>query len=266
MEKLEKTVKKLKKSRRPGISLFLTGGYPTMKAFIELVRFIDRESLADFIEIGVPFSDPVADGPTIQASSKTAIDGGASLRKISGNIRSFRDEVKIPMILMSYLNPLLAGGLEKNLGMVKNAGFSALIIPDLPAGEAPEVMTSARKNGLDIIFLAAPSTGAARIRKIAGMSRPFLYYVSQFGVTGARKSLPAGVSGKLRSVRRQSAVPVYCGFGISDAEQAVTVAKEADGIIIGSALIDMIRGPRERYFKEIRKFAINMRKRVENIR
>lgn len=259
--KLHRVVENLRDKNLPGLSFFLTGGYPNMSRFIKILKFIDENKLADFIEIGIPFSDPVADGVIIQDSSRTAIKKGATFRKIICRIKEIKSQLEIPLVLMSYLNLILAGGLQKNLKLIKQAGFSAIIIPDLPVDESEEILKVSKSFSLDVVFLASPSTELKRVSHISHRSFPFLYYVSRFGITGVRKELSADISNKIKLIKKHSKVPVYCGFGISNPEQAAMVGKYSDGVIIGSALTRLIS--ESGCFKEIKKFAISIKKELK---
>lgn len=263
---LSRIIRELKDRRKPGLSFYLTAGYPTMKKFMDIIKFLDDEHLADFVEIGIPFSDPVADGPVIQAASETAIKKGASFRGIIERFRLSKEKINIPYVLMTYMNPVIAGNMRQNVKMAAGAGFSAMIIPDLPIEEADEYLKLSKKEGVSIVFLSAPATGNLRIRKISKLSSPFLYYVSRYGITGTRNNLSYGIKNRIIQVKKYSEVPVYCGFGISNPSQAGVVAEYADGIIIGSAIIKIINEYPQTYFKEIKKFAINVRKELEKCR
>jgi len=254
VQSLKETVKNLKLSGRKGLSFFLTAGYPSMKEFKELLFFIDREKLADFLEIGVPFSDPLADGSVIQQASVKAIERGVKLRNIFREIKSLKNNISTPLIIMSYMNPLYSGGFAENIRKAEAAGFQAAIIPDLPAGEADDLTA-----GFNFVYLAAPSTSEKRLAEISEKSSPFLYYVSSYGVTGERDRFSKTVAEKLKDAKKISKVPVYCGFGISNPEQAALISASADGIIIGSALVKLINGSPSRYFKQIKKFAISIK-------
>lgn len=244
------------------MSFFLTAGYPNMKQFIKILKFIDEENLADFLEIGIPFTDPVADGPIIQESSREALKKGVSLSKIFSELQNIRKDIRIPLVLMSYLNPLYKGSFKNNIKAAMTAGFNAAIIPDLSFDESEYFNIVARKIGFDMVFLISPDTPSRRIKLISSESSPFIYYVSRFGITGVRSSLSTGISERIRNVRRYSKVPVYCGFGISTPSQAEIVGKSADGVIIGSAIIKIIKENKENPFKEIKKFAISIRNKL----
>lgn len=260
MLNLADTVYKLKEKNIKGLSFFLTAGYPTMKGFIDILKFIDSERLCDFVEVGVPFSDPLADGETIQRTSQIAIEKGATFAQVLFEIKKIKNHIKMPLVLMTYLNPLIAGGLRKSLSLASAAGFDAVIIPDFPIDEFKTVKLSTRH----LIFLASPLTPQERILEISKKSSPFLYYVSSFGVTGERKTLAADIKKKLDIVKKKSLCPVYCGFGISNPEQAEIIGKHSDGIIIGSALLKLIKGRQSSDFKEIKKFAISIKKGLKN--
>ncbi len=258
MNELKEKIDWLKRKKLTGVSFFMTAGYPDMETFSDTVRELDRCNLADFLELGIPFSDPLADGPVIQNSSREAIRQGASLGKIFKAVRDIKKDVSIPIVLMSYLNPLACDGkLRNNLKSASDSGFSAIIIPELPAGECEETEKEIKKSGLGHIFLAAPSTPDKRIEEISSKSSPFLYYVSSYGVTGTRSRLGGGLAAKLKHVRELSRVPVYCGFGISSATQAASLKKSLDGIIVGSAFIEKLK---KKNFKAPLKFAISINK------
>ncbi|MFH1416293.1 MAG: tryptophan synthase subunit alpha [Elusimicrobiota bacterium] len=259
-EKLDKNIRDLMKQDRPGLSLFLTGGYPDMESFIRLVKFIDRKGLADFVEVGIPFSDPVADGPVIQESSRIAIEKGASFKTITAALAREKQNLNMPLVLMSYLNPLYSGGFEKNMRSAVDAGFASVIIPDLPVDESEEYLRLMNGLGIGAVFLSSPATSSGRIKKISASCFPFMYYVSRFGTTGMRSKMAGNIKTRIKEVKRASKVPVYCGFGISTTSQAALVGTEADGIIIGSAIVKMISGSERNYFKEIEKFAISIKK------
>jgi tryptophan synthase alpha chain len=258
--KLKNVIAELKQQKRPGLSLFLTGGYPDMKRFVKILQFVSEHRLADFLEIGIPFSDPVADGPVIQESSRLAIQKGATLSTILKSIENAADRINIPLVLMAYMNTLYAPGLEGTFAAARRAGFSAVIVPDLPVDESHNILPAASRVDMDVVFLASPASSPARIKSISGKSSPFLYYVSRYGTTGDRKKLSAGIEGRLKKVMEHSKVPVYCGFGISDPGQAALVGRYADGIIIGSALTKIIRDGKKNYLEEISRFAINIRR------
>lgn len=263
MNALSKKVAALQRSARKGLSFFLSGGWPERETFINILRYIDKNNLADFLEIGIPFSDPVADGPTIRKASEEALRAGVTFETVLSDLKNIKNEISVPLVIMSYMNPVYAFGVEKAFSEASASGISAFIIPDMPLEEISLVSAASKRSGVELILLAAPSSGKDRIRKIAALSRPFLYYVSSYGVTGARDTLPESLSLSLSLAREESKVPVYCGFGISTPEQAALAAKSSDGVIIGSALTNIISNNKENVFKEIGKFGISIRKEIE---
>lgn len=195
---------------------------------------------ADIIELGVPFSDPVADGPTIQRSCQRALEHGMTLSTALELLAEFRRTHDTAVVVFSYLNPILAYGSEKFLADAVEAGANGVLIVDLPLNADPELEHSIEASPLELIRLLAPTTEPARARAIAERSQGFLYYVARLGVTGARAMLRGELLAEVQGVRALADVPVAVGFGISTPEQAVRVASEADGIIVGSAVIDAL--------------------------
>ncbi|MDA3793255.1 MAG: tryptophan synthase subunit alpha [Elusimicrobia bacterium] len=261
MTKLKDKIDRFYSRGKTGLSFFLTGGYPDMDEFKKIVRYIDNKKLADFIEIGIPFSDPVADGPVIQVASRKALAAGASYNKILKAVKSLKKDIDIPMVLMSYLNVLMADGLKNSLAAASDAGFSAVIIPDMPYGEHEEVEGILKRLNMGLVLLVSPATPDKRIRNIAKVSSPFLYYVSSYGVTGRGKKFNKTTLDRIRKVKSLSAKPVYCGFGITTPADAKFIASAADGEIIGSAVVDLIKeGDIKGSFKDINKFAISISK------
>jgi tryptophan synthase alpha chain len=218
---------------------FLTGGYPDMQTSADLAVAI-AESGADLIEIGVPFSDPIADGPTIQRSSKIALDRGATLKKVLEAVRSIRERSQVPLLLFGALNPFLRYGIEKIVADAKAAGADGFLIPDSPPEESAQIEKLCREHEMPLVYLAAPTSPPERHRMIAERTTGFLYYVAQKGVTGARSELPSDLLEQIQRLRSVSEKPIAVGFGISKPEHVALVAKAADGVIVGSALIDVI--------------------------
>lgn len=239
---------------------FFTAGYPSLAATRRLLLCADQAG-ADLIEIGMPFSDPLADGPTIQFSSQAALESGMTLKKTLSLVAEMASKISVPILLMGYYNPLLAFGLKRFCGAARIAGVGGLIIPDLPPDEAQELSAACRDNGVSLTFLVAPTSTDRRIELVGKMSTDFVYAVTVTGVTGARRSYAADTEAYLRKVRRLAKKPVVAGFGVSSPESAGRLARAADGVVIGSALIDLIRksGPRSadgavgRLLKSIRR-------------
>lgn len=225
------------------MSLFITAGYPDLESTVDLILGFE-ENGADMIELGMPFSDPLADGPTIQYSSDVAIKNGITMDKIFEMVKEVRKQSEIPIILMGYMNPALRFGVDKFTQKAREAGVDGLIIPDIPLEENGIIKEHAEKNDLDIIHLVAPNTSDERMKRADENSQGFVYCVSVTGVTGARdgeevsKSVERFIERVRANITRNS---VMVGFGIKTHEDAQNIASNADGFIVGSALIDTIK-------------------------
>jgi len=229
-------IKKFWRKEQKALVPFLTAGFPKRNSTPELVMAL-AGSGASMIEIGIPFSDPVADGPTIQASSQIALQNGLRLQDIFRQVEQIRVKSDIPLLLMGYYNPILACGLEKFAQAASNAGVDGLIVPDLPPEEGNGLGTACHRAGLSLVYLIAPTTPPERIAKIDAASTDFCYCVSTTGVTGERKKLSAELKDFLLCVRMRTKKPFVVGFGISTPEQAAAVAPLSDGVVVGSALV-----------------------------
>ena len=240
MNRIDETFSQLKNQNRAALMPYLPLGYPTMETSQELIRTI-ADAGADMIELGVPFSDPLADGPVIQHATQVALNNGITLVKCLAMARAARDAgVTIPLIVMGYANPILRYGIEQFARDAKNSGIDGLIVPDLPPEEATPFDAALHAHNLALIFLAAPTSTSERLQKIANASRGFIYLVSVLGVTGARAQLAADLESFVARVRAVTEKPVCVGFGIANAESAHQVAQIADGVIVGSALVNQI--------------------------
>lgn len=228
--------KKLKKTNTKALIPYFTAFYPSKTSFEKLVITAAKNG-ADIIEIGLPFSDPLADGPVIQHSSQTALKNGFTIEKMFCSIAGMRAKTEIPFIIMTYLNPVLRYGLRKFFSQCRKSGVSGLIVPDMIPEEDGPIRREANKAGVAIIYLIAPTTPEKRMRLIASRSTGFIYAVSVTGVTGQRKDIPAYLPAMLRKIRTITNKPLCVGFGISTPEQAKAAAKYADGVIIGSAVV-----------------------------
>ena len=219
------------------LSVYFTAGYPELQSTTVIIKSL-AQSGVDMIEIGMPFSDPLADGPVIQHSTQVALDRGMTAEKCVDLVRRLRGRgVTQPLVLMGYTNPIIAYGLSRYVADVAAAGGDGLIVPDLPVEEADELADACAGAGLALIFLAAPTSPAERLAQIAARTTGFLYLVSLTGVTGARESLPDDLAAFVARARAVARTPVAVGFGIARPEQAAAVGRLADGVIIGSALI-----------------------------
>lgn len=221
---------------RAALIPYLTVGYPDTRQSAECLTAI-AEAGADIIELGIPFSDPLADGPTIQAASFTALQNGMTVEGTLVALRSFRASWDTPVVLFSYLNPILQYGMGRFISDAAEAGAQGLLLTDLPAGVDPDLEGEVQDGPLDFIRLLAPTTEPDRVPRVAEGGQGFLYYISRTGVTGASRQLRDGLAGELQALREAVELPIAVGFGISTPEQAAMVARIADGVVVGSALI-----------------------------
>lgn len=231
---------------RAALVLFTTAGHPSPAETPAVLRML-ADSGADVLELGIPFSDPLADGPTIQRSSFEALAQGADPAWTLETLAAFRAVRRTPVVLFSYLNPILRYGVERFVADAVSAGAAGVLVTDLPVGADPELESQFEASPLDLIRLIAPTTPPERARAIAAGAQGFLYYVSRTGVTGARSELAAGLAEEVAALRAVATAPIAVGFGISTAEQAATVAGVADGVVVGSAVVESLgrRGVRE---------------------
>ncbi len=224
---------------RAALIPYVTAGFPHPKRTLDIwVRVADAG--ADIIELGIPFSDPLADGPTIQKASFKALEEGMSVGLCLQVLREFRALKEVPIVLFSYLNPILHYGLERFLNEATDAGAQGLLLTDLPVGADSRMEEIIGSAGLDPIHLLAPTTAPERVPQVARGGRGFLYYISRTGVTGAREHLRDDLALEVSELRERIELPIAVGFGISTPEQAATVAAVADGVVVGSALIQAI--------------------------
>lgn len=215
---------------------YVTAGYPDGASTARLLLGL-ADAGADVIELGIPFSDPVADGPTIQAASFAALSAGMTLGRALSLLREFRAQRDTPVVVFSYLNPVMRYGVQAFLAEAAEAGASGLLLTDLPAGADPAVEAQVDASGLALIRLIAPTTSGDRLRSIVRDARGFLYYISRTGVTGARQDLRDALAREVSAIREIAALPIAVGFGISTPDQAARVAAVADGVVVGSALV-----------------------------
>jgi tryptophan synthase alpha chain len=219
---------------------YLTAGFPTAADTAALMVAIARGG-ADVIELGVPFSDPLADGPTIQGSSQVALEGGGSLLATLTALRAFRSQDnETPVVVFTYLNPVFRHGVDAFLKDARAAGADGVLLTDLPLGEDPELEATFEASPLALVRLVAPTTPSDRARRIAARAQGFLYYISRTGVTGARSEIRPELEAEVRTLKEAATVPVVVGFGISTPDQVARVGRVADGVVVGSALIDVV--------------------------
>jgi tryptophan synthase alpha chain len=222
---------------RAAFIAYLTAGDPSPDATVALARALERAG-ADVLELGVPFSDPIADGPTLQRAAVRALRSGTSLAKVFEIARRVRAATELALVLFSYANPLLRRGFPRAAREAANAGFDGVLVTDLPAEESAGIREAFAATGLDTIFLVSPTSPSRRMREAARLSSGFLYVVSRAGTTGARRSLPADLAATVRRARAAAGpLPIAVGFGIASAGSAAAAARLADGVVVGSALV-----------------------------
>ena len=239
MPGIAETFARLKREGRPGLVTYVTAGDPDLARSAEILKALDRAG-ADVLEVGVPFSDPLADGPVIQRATERALAAGGSLRASLALVRSVRPAVSAPIVLFSYANPLMRMGVERFAREASSAGVQGVLALDLPIEEAEDFDRVLAAAGLDTIFLLSPTTTEERIRKAARLGRGFLYGISRLGVTGARDRVADGAEALVRRIRRHTDLPVALGFGISRPEHVAEVGTYADAAVVGSALVSLI--------------------------
>ena len=239
MNRIDKKFKELKRRGSKAFIAYITAGDPNLSVTKKIVLSLEMSGV-DIIELGVPFSDPIADGPTIQAASHRALAGGVTLKKIFSMMGSLRKATQIPIAFMTYYNPVLKYGIKKFITDCSLKGVDGVIVPDLPVEEAEGLVCSAKEQDISTIFLVAPTSTRKRVGMIAERSKGFIYYVSLTGVTGARRNLPPEVISNVKMIKSMTDKPVAVGFGISSPCQAHDIGKSADGVIIGSAIVKII--------------------------
>lgn len=236
--KITETFKRLKRKDRKALIPYIMAGDPDIKTTEELILEIERSG-GDIIELGVPFTDPLADGPTIQKAAYRALKN-VTLRDVLSLVKRVRERTEIPLVLMTYYNPIFKYGDEAFVHDAVTSGVNGVIIPDLPVEEANNFITISKREGLDTIFLLAPTSTPERIRIIEKASRGFIYYVSITGITGAKIEEIDSIKRPLERIREITDKPIAVGFGISTAEEAKRISEWADGIIVGSAIVRII--------------------------
>lgn len=243
MSRFERKFAELAAAKRKALIPFVTAGDPSLEATVPVMHAL-VDAGADVIELGVPFSDPMADGPTIQRSSERALARGAGLRYVLEAVEVFRQQDDAtPVVLMGYLNPVEIHGAERFAAEAAQAGVDGVLLVDLPPEEAAETRGILNAHGLALIALASPTTGPDRLAMLCDTAQGYLYYVSFAGVTGASERLDTQAAGeRLRGIRKASKAPVVAGFGIRDAASAAAMATDADGVVVGSALVAELAG------------------------
>jgi len=236
MGRIENVFNSLKREGKKGFIPFITAGDPDLQTTEELLIVL-AQSGATLIELGVPFSDPMADGPVIQRASERALKHGFGLQEVLDTAARARKRIETPIILFSYYNPLLQFGLKRVAGAAKDAGIAGVLVTDLTPEESGEFETELRAHGLDMIFLIAPTSTDERLKLVARHASGFIYAVSRAGVTGARSTVSAEAEKLVTRMRQFSSLPIAVGFGISNAQQVADVQRYADAVVVGSALV-----------------------------
>lgn len=254
MNRIEQTFAELKKTGRKALIPYIMAGDPSLERTIRFV--LDLESAgADIIELGVPFSDPLADGPTIQQAAERSLKSGTTLKRVLSLVKEIRKVSDIPLILMTYFNPVFKFGIDSFVRDAVRNGVDGVIIPDLIPDEAGDFVKLAKQHGLNTIFLLAPTSTGERIKKVSQVSSGFIYYVSITGITGSKLTTGKTMKATLNAIKKHAKQPVAVGFGISNAREAKEVAKLADGVIIGSAIVKLINQKKsiKTFVKDIKK-------------
>jgi tryptophan synthase alpha chain len=239
MNRIEKTFERLRAEKKKALVVYIMAGDPNLETSERLVLELESAG-ADLIELGVPFSDPIADGPVIQRADERALKQKTALRDIMAMVARLRERTDVPLILMTYENPVYKLGERRFAEEAVKAGADGVIVPDLPMEEAGPLHNQCRKHGLDLILLAAPTSPPARLKKIAAMSHGFVYYVSMTGITGSNLGDLTDVRSHVAMIKQYTQKPVVVGFGISTPEQARRIGGIADGIVVGSAVVKVI--------------------------
>ena len=239
MNRINKTFQRLKSQSKKALIPYIMAGDPSLEATERFVMELE-EAGVNIIELGIPFTDPVADGPTIQRAAERALAGGTTLRKVIALVEKLREKTQIPIIAMTYFNPVFKYGIQGFIKAAVKAGIDGVIIPDLIPDEADIFIKNARKADLSTIFLVAPTSNIERIKKVTASSTGFIYYVSITGITGQQLVLDDTIRLSIALIRQLSDIPVAVGFGISKPEEAAYVASLSDGIIVGSAIVKRI--------------------------
>jgi tryptophan synthase alpha chain len=229
----------LRGKKEKALIVYLTAGDPSLSVTKKLIFGLEKAGV-DILEIGVPFSDPTADGPVIQAASKRALKAGTTLEGVLNMVSEVRKVSEIPVVLFGYFNPIFAYGAQKFAGAARRAGVDAVLVVDLPYEEAKELKINTDAVGIDFIFLVAPTTDGKRLKKIAAQASGFLYYISITGITGTAAPKIDNIKTAVKKIRKITKLPLAVGFGISKPQQAREIARFADGVVIGSTVVRLI--------------------------
>lgn len=264
MSRIAEKFRELHRKKEAALIAFVTAGDPTIEDTVDIAKTLEKGG-ADVIELGLSFSDPIADGPTIQAASQRALKAGMNTDVYFEITKKIRKNVKVPLVCLTYFNPVVKRGIGRFMKDCNESGIDGVIIPDVPVEEAKEITEKANDNGVDTIFLIAPTTTDERMKKILDSTHGFVYLVSLLGVTGARRELSETVKETLKRARKiaKRKIPLAVGFGISTPKHVrEVIALGADGAIVGSAIVNLIAknsGDREKMLREIYKFVARLK-------
>ena len=265
LKRIKSKFEELKNSNKKGLITFVTAGDPNYNTSLEILKKLP-DAGADIIEIGMPFTDPMADGPGIQASYLRALEAGQTLKKTIELIKDFREfNSNIPIVLMGYYNPIYKYGVELFIKDIKEIGVDGLIVVDLPPEADRELCIPANESGIDFIRLATPTSSEDRLPKIVNNASGFLYYVSVAGITGSKVPEISSIESKIKTIRNFTNIPIAVGFGIKTPEQAVNIAKIADAVVVGSAIIDKINKSYQKDKNNIKLIANSARDFVQSL-
>jgi len=265
VNRIEKTFRKLRAQNKKAFIPYIMAGDPSLDDTKRVVLMFEGCG-ADIVELGVPFTDPLADGPTIQRAAERALKNGVTLRKVLTLVKDLRLKTQIPIVLMTYYNPVFKYGEESFVRDAKDAGVDGVIVPDLPPDEAGEFIRVSKKTGIATIFLLAPTSTDDRIKKVARTSSGFIYYVSMTGITGARLLLDASIERSINNIRKITDKPVAVGFGVSTPDEARAISGISDGVIVGSAIVRKVSeirwGEQEKSEEGLRDFLLKLREAI----
>ncbi len=253
--KINTTFKELRSRGKKAFIPYIMAGDPSLKTTQELILLLEEWG-ADIIELGVPFTDPLADGPTIQRAAERALTKKVTLKKVIKTVGNVRNKTDIPIVLMTYLNPVFKYGIDEFINDSTKAGVDGVIIPDLPPDEEKEFIGDSKKGGIDTIFLLAPTSTDERIKLVAKVSSGFIYYVSITGITGSKILFNKNLKNMIKKIRGFSDKPVAVGFGVKTPEEAREASRLADGVVVGTSIVKIVseRGTNiEKYIKSLRK-------------
>jgi tryptophan synthase alpha chain len=262
VNRIDRRFKELKSRRKSAFIAYITAGDPSLGKTRRLVLELEKAG-ADIIELGIPFSDPLADGPTIQAASQRALAGGVTLKKVFRAVQELRLVTQVPIVFMTYYNPILRYGSKEFFASCRASGVDGVIVPDLPFEESSELVKAGGAAGVATIFLVAPTSTPQRISQIAKRSQGFIYYVSLTGVTGVRAALPSDIARNLKRIKSITKKPVAVGFGVSSPAQASALARHADGVIVGSAIVKMVG--QKTAITKISRFVRSLSRAIHNV-